>query len=76
MGSLRFQASTEVKNGGKKWDVWTDLILNSTAARQLVAVADGDYNGGLKEEGIPPLQRGTSEREKTFVNIYEEPTAE
>lgn len=61
------------KKKKKKSDVWTDLILNSTAARQLVAVADGDYNGGLKEEGIPPLQRGTSKRENTSVNIYEEP---
>lgn len=41
-----------------KGDVWTDLILNSAAARQLVAIADGDYNGGLEEEGIPPLRRG------------------
>lgn len=59
---------------GEKKNV-TDLILNSTAARQLVAVADSDYNGRLEEEGIPPLQRGTSERENTFVNIYEDAAA-
>lgn len=54
----------------------TDLILNSTAARQLVAIADSDYDGWLEEEGIPPLQRGTSERENTVVNIYGELAAE
>lgn len=36
-------------------DILADLILDSAAAGQLVAVTDGDYDGGLKEKGIPSL---------------------
>lgn len=32
-----------------------DLVLDSTAAGQLVAVCDGDYDGGFEEKGIPSL---------------------
>lgn len=50
-------------------DISTDLILDSAAASQLVAVTDGDYNGGLKEKGIPSLQGVRTQRENTFINI-------
>lgn len=36
----------------------TNLILDAAAAGQLVAVTDGDYDGGLEEKRIPPLQEG------------------
>lgn len=35
----------------------TDLILDSAAAGQLVAIRDGDYDGWFKEKGIPSLKR-------------------
>lgn len=38
-----------------------DLVLDSAAARQLVAVGDCDDDGGLEEKRIPSLQR---ERER------------
>lgn len=37
----------------------TDLILDSAAAGQFVAVADGNYDGGLEEKRVSPLQNKT-----------------
>ena len=34
-----------------------DLVLDSTAAGQLVAVGDGDYDGRFEEKGVPSLHR-------------------
>lgn len=36
----------------------TDLILDAAAAGQLVAVTDGDDDGGLEEKRIPSLWEG------------------
>lgn len=38
-------------------EMLADLVLNSAAAGQLVAVTDGDYDGGFEEKGIPSLGR-------------------
>lgn len=38
----------------------TDLILDSAAAGQFVAVTDGNYDGRLKEKRISPLQNKTN----------------
>lgn len=50
-------------------DSSTDLILDSAAAGQLVAVTDGDYDGGLQEKGIPSLQKTYSQIIKKKANV-------
>lgn len=37
----------------------TDLVLDSAAAGQFVAVADGNYDGRLEEKRISSLQNKT-----------------
>lgn len=62
---LRLYASFE------HWlDILADLILDSAAAGQLVAVTDGDYDGRLKEKRIPSLQRW---KKKTHLQIILKP---
>lgn len=39
------------------WTGKTDLVLDSAAAGQLVAIGNGDYNGWFKEKGIPSLKK-------------------
>ncbi len=36
-------------------EILADLVLDSAAAGQLVAVTDGDYDGRFEEKGIPSL---------------------
>ena len=46
-----------------------DLILDSAAAGQLVAVTDGDYDGGLEEKGIPSLQRQRKKKDSLAIHF-------
>lgn len=48
-------------------EILADLVLDSAAAGQLVAVTDGDYDGGFEEKGIPSLRR---EKKKTHTHIH------
>lgn len=45
-------------------EIMADLVLDSAATRQLVAVSDGDYDGRFKEKGIPALWR---EEKRRFI---------
>lgn len=55
-------------------NILAHLVLDATATCQLVAVTDGDYDGRLKEKGIPSLERRNSVGETDESNWKERST--